>query len=212
MNPIREFTKALRFTLVMWLLVAVIYPFAMIAIGQGIFPSQANGSLIRNTSGVVVGSSLIGQPFVGDRYFNSRPSTTNYSTADPKDDKTGILKTGISGASNLAPSNPALIDRIKGKPDADPSKAISGDLPRFQAAGIKPSADLVYTSGSSLDPHITPAAAQAQIARIAQSRKISPQALDSLIELNTDRRFLGIFGEDGVNVLKLNLTLDMSQS
>lgn len=212
MNPIREFTRALRFTVVMWLLVAVIYPFAMIAIGQGIFSNQANGSLIHNASGAVVGSSLIGQPFTGDRYFNSRPSTTNYSTADPKDDKSGILKTGVSGASNLAPSNPALIDRIKGKPDPDPSKAIAGEISRLQAAGIKPTTDLVYTSGSSLDPHITPAAAQAQIARIAQSRSISPQTLESLIQLNTDHRFLGIFGEDGVNVLKLNLTLDISKS
>jgi K+-transporting ATPase ATPase C chain len=208
MNPLREFIKALRFTLIIWLLVAVIYPFSMLAIAQGIFPYQANGSLIRNPQGQVIGSSLIGQPFTSDRYFNSRPSTTNYSTANPKDDAAGILKTGVSGASNLAPSNPALLDRIKGKPDPDPKKAIAGEIPRLQTAGITPTEDLVYTSGSSLDPHITLEAAAAQIPRLAQTRKVSPDRLKSLISENTDGRFLGIFGEAGVNVLKLNLALD----
>jgi len=207
MNPIRELTKALRFTIVIWLLVAVIYPFSILAIAQGLFPYQANGSMIPNSQGQVIGSSSIGQPFSGDRYFNSRPSTSNYSTADPKDD-TGILKTGVSGASNLATSNPSLLDRIKGKPDSDPSKAIAGEILRLQTAGITPTADLVYTSGSSLDPHITPEAAKAQIARIAQTRKLPSEKLESLIQQKTDGRFLGIFGEEGVNVLKLNLGLD----
>ncbi len=209
MNPIREITKAIRATLVLWLLVAVIYPFTMLAIAQLPFlTNQANGSLIRNPQGQVIGSSLIGQPFTSDRYFNSRPSTTSYSTADPKKDDAGILKTGVSGASNFAPSNPALLDRIKGKSDPDPSKAIAGDLSRLKTAGITPTADLVYTSGSSLDPHITPESAKAQIQRVSQSRKIQPSQLETLIQQNTDNRFLGIFGEDGVNVLKLNLAID----
>jgi potassium-transporting ATPase KdpC subunit len=208
MNPLREIIKALRFSLIIWILVAVIYPFSMLAIAQGIFPNQANGSLISNAQGQVVGSSLIGQPFTSERYFNSRPSTNNYSTADPKDDAAGILKTGVSGASNLAPSNPALLDRIKGKTDSDPEKAIAGEIPRLQTGGITPTGDLVYTSGSSLDPHITPEAAEAQINRLAQTRKVSPDQLKSLISENTDGRFLGIFGEAGVNVLKLNLALD----
>ncbi|WP_310485829.1 potassium-transporting ATPase subunit C, partial [Chamaesiphon sp. VAR_48_metabat_403] len=123
-------------------------------------------------------------------------------------DKAGILKTGVSGASNLAPSNPALLDRINGKTDPDPTKAIAGDLPRLQQAGIKPTADLLYTSGSSLDPHITPEAATAQIQRVATARKLQPNQLELLIIQNTDPRFLGIFGEPGVNVLKLNLALD----
>ena len=204
-----EIIKAIRATLVLWVLVAVIYPAGALAIAQLPFLSyQANGSLIRNTQGQIVGSALIGQPFTSDRYFNSRPSTTNYSTADPKKDDAGILKTGVSGASNLAPSNPALLDRIKGKSDPDPSKAIAGDLPRLQTAGIKPTADLVYTSGSSLDPHITPEAAKAQIQKVALARKIEPSKLETLIQQNTDGRFLGIFGEDGVNVLKLNLAID----
>jgi len=204
-----EIIKAIRATLVLWILVAVIYPAGALAIAQLPFLSnQANGSLIRNAQGQVVGSALIGQPFTSDKYFNSRPSTSSYSTADPKKDDAGILKTGVSGASNLAPSNPALLDRIKGKSDPDPSKAIVGDLTRLQTAGIKPTADLVYTSGSSLDPHITPEAAKAQIQKVALARKVEPSKLETLIQQNTDGRFLGIFGEDGVNVLKLNLALD----
>lgn len=197
MSFVREASKAIRVTLVLWVLVAIIYPLAMVAIGQLIFPYQANGSLIKNAQGQVVGSALIGQPFTSDRYFNSRPSTSNYSTADPNNDAAGVLKTGVSSASNLAPSNPALLERIK-----------SQDLTRLQQAGIKPTADLVYTSGSSLDPHITKAAAIAQINRIAQTRGLQPNQLQRLIEQNTDGRFLGIFGEPGVNVLKLNLALD----
>jgi potassium-transporting ATPase KdpC subunit len=208
MNPIREISKAIRSTLVLWILVAVIYPFMMLAIGQIVFPYQANGSLIKNAQGQIVGSALIGQPFTSDRYFNSRPSSNSYSTADPKHDEAGILKTGTSGGSNLAPTNPALLDRINGKSDPDPKQAIAGDLPRLQQAKITPTADLIYASGSGLDPHITPESALAQIQRVAQARKIAPDRLTTLINQNTDGRALGIFGEPGVNVLKLNLALD----
>lgn len=207
MSFVREASRAVRSTLVLWVLTAIIYPFLMIAIGQ-LFPFQANGSILTNAQGQPVGSALIGQPFTSDRYFNSRPSSTNYSTANPQKDEAKVLQTGVSGASNLAPSNPALLDRIKGKPDPDPKKAIAGDIPRLQKAGVKPTADLVYTSGSSLDPHITPAAARAQIARVAAARRLQPNQLETLIKQNTDGRFLGIFGEPGVNVLKLNLDLD----
>jgi K+-transporting ATPase ATPase C chain len=207
-----EIIKAIRTTVVLWLLVAVIYPFGMLAIAQlPFFSNQANGSLIRNAQGQVIGSALIGQPFTSDRYFSSRPSTTNYSTANPQKDEANILKTGVSGASNLAPSNPALLDRIIGIKDfVDPTKDIKGELNRLQEAGIAPTADLIYTSGSGLDPHITTESAKAQIQRVAQSRKIEPSQLERLIQQNTDRRFLGIFGEDGVNVLKLNLAIDNS--
>lgn len=196
MSFVREAGRAVRSTFVLWVLTALIYPFVMIAIGQIAFPFQANGSLINNAQGQPIGSALIGQPFTSDRYFNSRPSTTNYSTADPKADSLGVLKTGVSGASNLAPSNPALLDRIK------------GDIPRLQKAGVKPTADLVYTSGSSLDPHITPEGARAQIDRVAKARGLQPNQIEALITQNTENRFLGIFGEPGVNVLKLNLALD----
>jgi potassium-transporting ATPase KdpC subunit len=207
MSQTHQISKAIRSTLALWLLTAIIYPFFMLFCGQIAFPFQANGSLIE-PQGRIIGSALIGQPFASDKYFWSRPSTTSYSTADPKDDKAGVLKTGVSGASNLAPSNPALLNRIKGKDDPDPSKKIAGDIPRLKAAGIQPIADLVYTSGSSLDPHITPEGAKAQIARVARVRGVQANQLENLIAQNTDGRFLGIFGEPGVNVLKLNLALD----
>jgi potassium-transporting ATPase KdpC subunit len=197
MNLLREAGRAVRSTLVLWVLVAVLYPALILAIGL-MFPYQANGSLIQNSQGQVVGSALIGQPFTSDRYFNSRPSTTSYSTSIPQKDDASILATGISGASNLAPSNPDLVDRIK------------ADVSRLKQAGIQPTADLVYTTGSSLDPHITPASARAQVARIAATRRLSSDQLETLIQQNTDGRFLGVFGEPGVNVLKLNLALDQT--
>ncbi len=217
MSFAREAGRAIRSTLILWIITALIYPLLMIAIAQVAFPVQANGSLITRTgqptanANEAVGSALIGQPFTSDRYFNSRPSSTSYSTADPKKDDAGVLKTGVSGASNFAPTNPALFDRIKGKSDPDPSKAIAGDLPRLQKAGVQPTADLLYSSGSSLDPHITPEAARAQIARVAKARGLQPNQIEILINQNTDGRFLGIFGEPGVNVLKLNLALDAAK-
>lgn len=212
MSQIRQISKAIRSTLVLWILTAFIYPFFMLLSGQILLPFQANASLITNEQGTVIGSALIGQPFASEKYFWSRPSTTNYSTADSKNDQAGILKTGVSGASNLAPSNPVLLERIKGKDDPDPSKKIVGDLTRLKNAEVQPTADLVYTSGSSLDPHITPTAAKAQIARIAKVRGVQSNQLETLITQNTDRRFLGIFGEPGVNVLRLNLALDALKS
>ena len=172
MSFARDAGRAVRSTLLLWVITAIIYPLLMIALGQIAFPFQANGSLIKNAQNQVVGSALIGQPFTSDRYFNSRPSTTSYSTADPKKDEAGVLKTGVSGASNLAPSNPALRDRIVGKND-------EGDLPRLKKAGVQPTADLVYTSASSLDPHITPEGAKAQIARVASSRQLQPNQLET---------------------------------
>ncbi len=208
MSFTREAGRAIRSTVVLWVLTALIYPLVMVAIGQLAFPFQSNGSVLTNAEGKPIGSALIGQPFTSDRYFNSRPSTTSYSTADPQADDAKVLQTGVSGASNLAPSNPALIERIQGKTDPDPEKAIAGDMPRLKAARIQPTADLVYTSGSSLDPHITIAGAQAQIERVATARRLQPEKLKDLISQNTDSRFLGLFGEPGVNVLKLNLALD----
>jgi K+-transporting ATPase ATPase C chain len=193
----REFFRAVRATLTLWFLTAILYPFAMIAIGQVVFPFQANGSLLTNAQGTPVGSVLIGQPFENDRYFWSRPSTTAYSTGDPNDEATAaVLKTGVSGASNLAPSNPALLERIQ------------GDIDRLRQSGLLPTADRVYTSGSSLDPHISLESAQAQLQRVAAARQMDASQLEPLIVQHTDGRFLGIFGEPGVNVLTLNLALD----
>lgn len=185
----REIIRAIRLTLILWLITGIIYPFAMLGIGF-FFPYQANGSLIKNTQGQVIGSALIGQPFTSDRYFWSRPSAVNYST-NPE-----VAKTGISGASNLAPSNPDLVKRIQPQ------------VQQLKQANLQPTADLVYTSGSGLDPHISIASANAQVARVAGARSLSPDQVKKLISRNTDGRFLGIFGEPGVNVLKLNLALD----
>jgi potassium-transporting ATPase KdpC subunit len=204
MSLIREITTAIRVTLVLWVLTAVIYPFFMLLVAQAV-PYQANGSLILDRDGKAIGSALIGQNFTADKYFWSRPSTTNYSsfTDSEKDPKNLSQTTGISGASNLAPSNPALIDRVKKSIDT------------LKQAGNKPTADLVYTSGSSLDPHITPEAAKAQIERVAKARRdASPgesqsvSQIQSVIDKYTEGRFLNIFGEPGVNVLQLNIALD----
>jgi K+-transporting ATPase ATPase C chain len=196
MSFAREAGRAIRSTLVLWVITALIYPLVMVALGQIAFPFQANGSILTNAQGHPVGSALIGQPFTSDRYFNSRPSTTSYSTADPSKDEAGILKTGVSGASNLAPFNPDLLKRFQ------------ETTTQLKQAGIQPTNDLVYTSGSSLDPHITPEAARAQVTRVATARGLQPTQLEDLINQNTDGRFLGIFGEAGVDVLKLNLALD----
>lgn len=186
----REIFIALRMSLVLWIVTAIVYPLVILGIGQIAFPFQANGSLIRNQQGTVIGSALIGQPFTSAEYFRSRPSVIDYSTGEES------APTGLSGASNLAPSNPNLVDRVE-----DVSEALRAD-------GIKPTADLVYTSGSGLDPHITPEAALAQVNRVASPRGLNPQQLQTLIDDYTEGRFLGIFGEPGVNVLQLNRALD----
>jgi len=203
MSLSREVGRAVRSTIVLWLLLALLYPLAMVAFAQVAFPFQANGSLLKNSQGKVVGSQLIGQPFSSDRYFYSRPSAVNHSTANTSKgpdgkslDKTGVLATGSSGGSNLAPSNPALLELVQKQ------------ITFLKKNGVKPTFDLVYASGSGLDPHITPEGANAQVARIAKSRALSENQIKNLIKQNTEGRFLGIFGENGVNVLKLNLALD----
>lgn len=190
MISVRDFSKAIRSTLILWLITAVIYPSVILLFGQLILPFQANGSLIKNDQGVVVGSSLIGQPFKSDKYFWSRPSAVSYSTGETAG------KTGVSSATNLAPSNPKLIENIE------------AEIKLLKEANIKPTADLVYTSGSGLDPHISIESAQNQINRVAIARNLDLNQLQQLIKQNTEGRFLGIFGEPGVNVLKLNIDLD----
>ena len=194
MSIFREVVRARRLTRVLWVLTAVIYPFLMVGLGQVLFPFQANGSLVQNLQGQPVGSALIGQVFTSERYFQSRPSTVDYSQGE----KAG--KTGISGASNLAPSNPELLKRIQGQ------------ATQLQEFGIQPIADLVYTSGSGLDPHITLEAAQTQLDRVAEARNLSSDEIVPLINKHTQGRFLGIFGEPGVNVLNLNRELDVLQA
>lgn len=186
----RDLLTAIRTTLVLWVLTAILYPVLILVIGQGIFPFQANGSLIKNPQGEIVGSALIGQNFTSNRYFISRPSSVDYSPV-----KDG-LATGISGGSNLAPSNPDLLKKVTERID------------QLQSNNIIPTADLVYSSGSGLDPHISIQAAKAQIQRVAKARSLNPNQVEILVNKNTEHRFLGIFGEPGVNVLKVNLDLD----
>ncbi|MEG3936754.1 K(+)-transporting ATPase subunit C [Microcoleus sp. S36b_A3] len=205
----REIIRAIRVTLVLWGITAIIYPLIVLVIGQVAFNSQANGSLITK-QGVVVGSSLIGQSFTSEKYFWSRPSTTNYSSFavtdfDPTKADNLAQRTGVSGASNLAPSNSDLLRRGNKK---DGFQGVQVEFSRLSQAGIKPAADLVYTSGSSLDPHISVESARAQIERIAKVRSLNLNQVEILVSKNTESRFLGIFGEPGVNVLKLNLALD----
>ncbi len=195
MSVLREVSRAIRLSLVLWVLTAVIYPLLILLVGQLPFlQAGANGSLVQNLNGQLVGSALIGQVFTSDRYFQSRSSTVDYSQGE----KAG--KTGVSGASNLAPSNPDLLKRIE---------AQAGQL---QKVGIQPIADLVYTSGSGLDPHITLEAAQAQLDRVAKARNLSTDKIIPLINKHTQGRFLGIFGEPAVNVLNLNRELDVLQT
>jgi len=182
----KELILALRFTLMTTLVFGLIYPLCMTGLSQLLFPKQAAGSLIEK-SGHVVGSKLIGQSFTSDKYFHSRPSAagTGYDAS-------------ASSPSNLAPTNQALVDRVK------------SDVAKLQQEnpGAAIPADLVTSSGSGLDPEISPAAADFQIPRIAKARGISVDSLKALVARHTQARTWGIFGEPRVNVLELNLDLD----
>ncbi len=177
---------AVLMTIVTTILLGLAYPLAMTGIAQLLFPDKANGQLIRE-DGRVIGSRIIGQPFSGAGYFHSRPSAAG-SGYDPL----------ASGGSNLGPTNHALLDRI------------SADVARLAAENPEKPVpiDLVTTSGSGLDPDISPAAAEFQVPRIARSRGISEDRLRALIREHTRGRDWGVFGEPRVNVLELNLALD----
>jgi K+-transporting ATPase ATPase C chain len=179
--------------LLIWLLTAIIYPLAILWFGQFAFPSSANGSVVLNINAEPIGSSLIGQLFTSDKYFHGRPSAVRYSQgrkAEP---------TGISGGSNLAASNSELTNRI------------IEEATQLEDENIQPVADLIYKSGSGLDPHISWKATRQQLARVAQARGIKEDEIIPLINKYTDGRFLGIFGEPGVNVLRLNYALDLQE-
>jgi K+-transporting ATPase ATPase C chain len=170
----------------------------MTGIAATIFPYQAQGSLVEK-DGKVVGSALIGQVFADDKYFHGRPSATN--TPDPKDPTKTVdapYNAANSGGSNLGPTNKALIDRVKGDVDRLKEENPSAPVP----------IDLVTTTGSGLDPHISPAGALFQVPRIAKARDMPEDRLRQLVNDNTEGRFLGLLGEPRVNVLALNLALD----
>lgn len=176
----------------------VAYPLAMTEVAQLLFPAQANGSLITR-NGHVIGSSLIGQNFAGEGYFHGRPSAT--SDTDPNDSTKTVpspYNAANSVGSNLAPTSKALLDRVAA--DTDKLKA--------ENPGTPVPAELVTTSASGLDPHISPASALFQVPRIAHARGISEQQVQALISAHIEGRWLGLLGEPVVNVLALNLALD----
>lgn len=184
-----QLRPALMVLLVLTLVTGVAYPLLVTGIAQAVFPSQARGSLIVK-DGKIVGSRLIGQPFDDPKYFWSRPSATS-PFAD---------NAGSSSGSNLSPTNPDLVKAVQGRVDAlraaDPGNTAPVPV------------DLVTASGSGLDPHISPAAAIYQVARVAKARKLDPEAVRQLVERHIEGRSLGFLGEPRVNVLALNLALD----
>jgi potassium-transporting ATPase KdpC subunit len=180
------------------LITGLAYPLAMTGIAQVLFPRQAQGSLIER-NGVVVGSELIGQVFESDKYFHSRPSAT--TAPDPNDSTKTVpapYNAANSGGSNLGPSNKALVDRVQGDMDKLKQENSSAPVP----------ADLVTTSASGLDPHISPEAALFQVPRIAKARNLPEDRIRQVVADHTEGRFLGLLGEPRVNVLLLNLALD----
>ena len=193
MNFIRETITAFRMTLVLWLLTAIIYPLGILVIGQAFFPFQANGSVMVDLDTQPIGSALIGQTFTSEGYYHGRPSSVRYSQGKQ------ASPTGISGGSNFAPSNPALLERILER------------ATQLQEENIQPLADLIYASGSGLDPHISLISARQQLSRVALARDVKEDEIIPLISRYTDNRFLGVFGEPGVNVLRLKYALDLQE-
>ena len=186
---LKEIRPAVTSFLLLTLLTGIAYPLLVTGISQLTMPAKANGSLIMK-DGRPVGSSLIGQPFSDPKYFWSRPSATGPMPNNA----------ASSGGSNLGPTNPALLDAVKGRVqalrDADPGNTLPVPV------------DLVTASASGLDPHISPAAAEYQLARVARVRNLNPDILRKLVADHTEGRQFGILGEPRVNVLELNLALD----
>lgn len=187
MHLIKPLIIGTLMTVVTTVLFGVAYPLFVIGMAQAIFPDRANGQLLTR-GGQVVGSRIIGQRFSSAWYFNSRPSAAGANGYDA----------GASSGSNLGPTNAALIKRIK------------GDVERWsqERPGTPIPIDLVTTSGSGLDPHLSPAAADFQVPRVARARRVSEADVRTLVTAHTEGRQFGLLGEPVVNVLELNLALD----
>ena len=195
---LREIRPAIVVLIALTLITGLAYPLAMTGIAQALFPHQAQGSLIER-NGAVVGSELIGQVFESDKYFHGRPSAT--TAPDPNDSTKTVpapYNAANSGGSNLGPSNKALIDRVQG--DIDKLKQENPSMPV--------PTDLVTTSASGLDPHISPEAALFQAPRIAKARNLPEDRIRQLVADNIEGRLFWLLGEPHVNVLLLNLALD----
>jgi K+-transporting ATPase ATPase C chain len=177
---------ALWFTLVTTVIFGILYPLAITGLARVLFPERANGQLIER-NGKIVGSRIIGQAFSGPSYFHSRPSSAG----------TGYDATS-SGGSNLAPTNKILIERVKADVQKLQAENPNGSIP----------VDLVTSSGSGLDPEISPAAAEFQVPRVSRSRGMTQEDVRALVKKHTMGRDLGFLGEPRVNVLELNLDLD----
>lgn len=195
---LKELRPAVVLVVTLSLITGLAYPLLMTALARVVFPSQSQGSLIE-LNGKVVGSALIGQLFSEDRYFRGRPSVT--TGPDPKDPAKSVeapYNAANSMGSNLGPTNKALIERVKG--DVDKLKAENGSEPV--------PIDLVTTTASGLDPHISPAAALFQVPRIAKARNLPEDRVRQLVNQQAEGRLLGLLGEPRVNVLTLNIALD----
>jgi len=195
---LQEIRPAIVFIVALTLITGLIYPLAMTGIAWVLLPYQAQGSLIER-DGKVVGSALIGQAFVDDKYFHGRPSAT--TTPDPKDPSKNLdapYNAANSGGSNLGPTNQALTDRVKSEIDKLKAENASVPVP----------IDLVTTSASGLDSHVSPEAAFFQVPRVAKARKMSEEFVRQLVADHVEGRLFGLLGEPRVNVLALNLDLD----
>jgi len=195
---LKEIRPAIVFIVVLTVITGLLYPFAMTGIAGVVFPYQAQGSLIER-DGKVVGSALIGQDFTSAGYFHGRPSAT--VAPDPNDSTKTVpapYNAANSGGSNLGPTNKALIDRVQGDVEKLQEENPPAQIP----------IDLVTTSGSGLDPDISPAAALFQVPRVAKARNMPEDRVRQLVDEHVEGRALGFLGEPRINVLALNLALD----
>ena len=199
---IKEIRPALILLIALTLLTGLAYPLAITGLAAIIFPYQSQGSLVKR-DGKVIGSELIGQAFASDRYFHGRPSaTTGPDPADPSKTVPSPYNAANSMGSNLGPTSKVLADRMK--QDVDKLK---GENPNSSVP-----VDLVTTSGSGLDPDISPEAAYFQVPRVANARSLAEDRVRQLVAASIEERTLGLLGEPTVNVLALNLALDKSDA